>query len=68
MRKVNFLQIVTFGLQRAAGPYRRAKSSQTVNATFIEGLSAVANQKQAALRVLPVATEPPAQRAAVGLV
>jgi hypothetical protein len=26
MRKTNHLQIVTFGLQRAAGPYRRARS------------------------------------------
>jgi hypothetical protein len=27
MRKTNHLQIITFGLQRAAGPYRRASSS-----------------------------------------
>ena len=26
MRKTNYLQIVTFDLQRAAGPYRRATS------------------------------------------
>jgi hypothetical protein len=26
MRKTNYLQIVTFDLQRAAGPYRRANS------------------------------------------
>ena len=25
MRKTNFLQIITFGLQRAAGPYSRVK-------------------------------------------
>ena len=28
-RKTYHLQIITFGLQRAAGPYRRAKSRQS---------------------------------------
>ena len=32
MRKTNHLQIVTFGLQRAAGPYRRARLGHQLSA------------------------------------
>ena len=53
--------------ESSIGPLR-ARSSQTVDATFNESLSAAADQKQAASRVLSVATVPPARREVAALV
>ena len=38
-RKTNHLQIVIFGLQRAAGPYRRAKNRHAVVREQADALS-----------------------------
>ena len=40
-RKTNFLQIVIFGLQRAAGPYSRAKTRREQLQQFLAPEAAV---------------------------
>jgi hypothetical protein len=45
MRKTNYLQIVTFDLQRAAGPYRRAMNGSHGVAPWLNVASVWSRQR-----------------------